>query len=136
MTNVLLHLDVFDDLKLCRKKGWYKSLGQEMPRICRLLNQDGRLPGERSVHYIKLVDMQGKIFHAGINLPNENVGKQKGPRIIYFRETLFLCKVLYIGGHKDKKYDDSYKQVELIENRFGSGDRYVPFTEDLDFEKD
>lgn len=132
MINILVHLEILDDIKLYRKKKWYKGLGKEMPRICRLLIQDGKIPGERPVHYIKLSVLQNKTFHAGINLPGENIGKRKGSRIIYIKENFDLIKIIYVGGHKDKRYDNSFSQVKLIEERYLSED-YVQYTEDFDF---
>lgn len=114
---ILIHPEVLNDIKKCHKK-WYKSLGTELPRICRLLNQEGQLPGQRHVHYIKEALLQHKVFHAGVNLPQERVGKKQGARIIYVKESVDLIKVIYVGGHKDKRYDDSYMQVELIEERY------------------
>ena len=65
-----------------------------MPGVCRLLMQDGRMPGERLVHYIKLSTLQNKTFHAGINLPKENVSKRKGARIIYVKENFGIIKIV------------------------------------------
>lgn len=132
MIKVLVHIEILDDLKLCHKKYWYKVLGEEMPRICRLLIQDGKMPGERPVHYIKLAILQNKTFHAGINLPGENMGKRKGPRIIYVKENFDLIKIIYVGGHKDKRYDNSFSQVKLIEERYPS-ESYIQYTEDFNF---
>lgn len=134
MIKVLVHTEALDDLKLCRKKKWYKGLGEEMPGICRLLIQDARMPGERLVHYIKSAILQNKTFHAGINLPGENTGKRKGPRIIYVKEDFDLIKVIYIGGHKDKRYDNSFSQVKLIEERYPS-ESYIEYTEGFNFSK-
>jgi hypothetical protein len=132
MANILIHSKVFEDISFCRKKNWYKGLGEEMPRIFRLLIQDAKLPGEKPVHYIKLAILQNKTFHAGINLPQENVGKQKGARIIYVKESLDSIKIIYVGGHKDKHYDDSNLQVELIENRYLT-ENYIAYTDGFNF---
>ena len=128
---ILIHSEVFDDVKSCTK-GWYPSLAEEMPRICRLLIQDGRISGERPYHYIKLHALQGKIFHAGINLPQENVGKKKGARTIYAKEGFESIKVLYVGGHKDPRYNDSYFMAPLIERRYDMN-RFIEYTEGLLF---
>ena len=98
MTKILVHSKVLDDIQ----KNWYQTLGKEMPGVCRLLMQDSRMPGERLVHYIKSSSLQNKTFHAGINLPKENVSKRKGARIIYVKENFDLIKIVYVGGHKDK----------------------------------
>ncbi len=133
MASILIHSKVFEDISFCRKKKWYKGLGEEMPRISRLLMQDAKLPGEKPVHYIKLAILQNKTFHAGINLPQENVGKQKGARIIYVKESLDSIKIIYVGGHKDKRYDDSNLQVELIEDRYLT-ENYIAYTEGINFD--
>lgn len=131
MIKILLHSQVFDDIKISQRK-WYKGLGTEMPRICRLLIQEGKLPGEKAVHYIKLTSLHNKTFHAGINLPKEHTGKRKGARIIYVKENFDLIKIIYVGGHKDKRYDDGFLQVELIEERYKS-ESFIEFSESLDF---
>ncbi len=133
MASILIHSKVFEDISFCRKKKWYKGLGEEMPRISRLLMQDAKLPGEKPVHYIKLAILQNKTFHAGINLPQENVGKQKGARIIYVKESLDSIKIIYVGGHKDKRYDDSNLQVELIEDRYLT-ENYIAYAEGINFD--
>jgi len=130
MTKILVHSKVLDDIQ----KNWYKTLSKEMPRICRLLLQDGRLPGERLVRYIKLSLLKDKTFHAGINLPKENVGKRKGARIIYVKENFDLIKIIYVGGHKDKRYDNSFLQVELIKERY-LAENYIQYTESLSFDR-
>jgi len=132
MANILIHSKVFEDISFYCKKKWYKGLGEEMPRIFRLLIQDAKLPGEKPVHYIKLAILQNKTFHAGINLPQENVGKQKGARIIYVKESLNSIKIIYVGGHKDKRYDSSNLQVELIENRYLT-ENYIVYSGGLNF---
>jgi len=105
-----------------------------MPGVCRLLMQDGRMPGERLVHYIKLSTLQNKTFHAGINLPKENVSKRKGARIIYVKENFDLIKIVYAGGHKDERYDNSFSQVKLIEERYLI-ESYIQYTESLNFDR-
>jgi len=133
MTSISIHSRVFEDIKTYRKKNLYKGLGEEMSGICRLLMQDAKLPGERPVHYIKLVVLQNKTFHAGINLPQENVGKQKGARIIYVKEDMDSIKIIYVGGHKDKRYNDSNLQVELVEGRYLT-ENYIQYTEGINFD--
>jgi len=103
-----------------------------MPRVCRYLMKNGTMPGESPVHYIKLSSLQGKTFHAGINLPQERVGKRQGARIIYVKENTNLVKVIYVGGHKDKKYDDPFTQVSLIEGRYQT-ESYLLYTEGFEF---
>lgn len=132
MAKIFIHSEVFDDLSLCYKKKWYQSLGNEVPRLYRLLTQNGKLPGESPTHYIKLQSMQRKTFHAGINLPLENVDKRKGARIVYVKESFDLLKILYIGGHKDHRYDDSHLQVSILEQRYTT-DKFIEFTEGLQF---
>jgi hypothetical protein len=133
MTSILIHSKVFEDISFCRKKKWYKGLGEEMPRIFRLLIQDAKLPGEKPVHYIKLIVLQNKTFHAGINLPQERSGKQKGARIIYVKESLDSIKIIYVGGHKDRRYDDSNLQVKLTEDRYLT-ENYITYTAGLSFD--
>lgn len=132
MIDVLIHPEIFDDVKKCRKKKWYRCLGNEMSRVCRFLMQDGKMPGEKPVHYVRLPILKNKVFHAGINLPKENVGKRQGARIIYIKENLNLVKIIYVGGHKDKRYDNSYLQVNLLKERY-SVENYIKYTEDLGF---
>lgn len=132
MIEILIHSEVFNEIKKCRKKNWYKGLGEEMPRVCRLLIQDGKIPGEGPVHYIKSPILQNRVFHAGINLPRENVGKRQGSRIIYIKENFNLIKIIYVGGHKDRRYNNSYLQVDLIEERY-SVESYVKYSENLSF---
>ncbi|KKQ97954.1 MAG: hypothetical protein UT24_C0042G0002 [Candidatus Woesebacteria bacterium GW2011_GWB1_39_12] len=132
MPTIKIHAEVFNDLDLCLKKKWYKTLGEEMPRVCRLLMHDLRLPGESLVRYIKLQILQNKTFHARINLPEENIGKQAGSRIIFVKEDPNLIKVIYVGGHKDKRYDDSNLAVPLIEDRYQDA-RYVDYFEGINF---
>ncbi len=127
---ILIHNEILNDVSMCTKK-WYPSLEEEMPRVFRLLSQDGKMPGETPYHYIKTQVLQGKVFHAGINLPKENVGKKKGARTVYVRE-LSLVKVLYVGGHKDKRYDDSYLCVELLQERY-SNNNFIEYSGQINF---
>ena len=133
MAKILLHSEILNDIKLCRKKKWYVGLGKEMPRVCRLLMQDGKMPGERPVHYIKLPFLQNKVFHARIILPKENVSKRKGARIIYAKETFNLFKIIYAGGHKDKRYNNSFLQVKLIKERC-LNESYIEYVEGFSFD--
>jgi len=128
---VLIHNGIFEDIKLCVKK-WYPSLGEEIPRVCRLLLQDGKISGESPYHYVKLPELQGRVWHAGIPLPKEGIGGKKGGRIIYVKESLHLIKIVYTGGHKDKRYDKSHMQVPLLEKRYSSGN-FIEYTEKLKF---
>lgn len=134
ISTLLIHAEIFKDIEICcNKKKWYESLNEEMPRVCLLLLQDGKMPGEKPIHYIKSLDLQNKTFRAGINLPKENVSKRKGARIIYIKENINTIKIIYVGGHKDKKrYDDSYRLVELIKERY-SIDIYKEYSEELEF---
>jgi len=130
MIEIFIHPEISKDLKICQKKKWYPGLGQELPRLYRLLAQDGILPGEKPVHHLDSSALQNKTFHAGINLPKENVGKRKGPRIIYIKESIHIVKIIYVGGHKDKRYTDPYRQVELIEERYQiPDDNYTTYEE-------
>jgi hypothetical protein len=133
MANILIHSRAFEDIKFYRKKKWYNGLGEQMPRICRLLIQDNKMPGESPVHHVKLPILQGKTFHAGIALPKEKVGKKKGARFIYVRESFDSIKIIYVGGHKDRRYDDSNLQIKLIEERYLT-ENYIAYTEGLNFD--
>jgi len=132
MIEVLLHSQIFDDIKLCLKKKWYVGLDEEMPRVCRLLMQDRTLPGESPYHHTKNPLLYNKIFHAGVNLPKQNVCKRLGARIVYVRENSDSIKVMYLGGHKDKRYDDSNYQVALINQRYPL-ENYIKYTEAIKF---
>ncbi len=79
------------------------------------------MPGESPVHHIELLAIQNKVFHAGINLPEENVNKKKGARVIYIRENLGSIKIIYLGGHKDRRYHDSHYQVDMVQKRYLKG---------------
>ncbi len=114
MNRVMIHPEVWEDLK----KRHCPGLGKELPRICKLLTQDGILPGERPIHYLTLTTLQNKTFHAGINLPGENVGKRRGGRIVYVKEGFGLLKIVYVGSHKDKRYDNPHALVDLICERY------------------
>lgn len=131
MVNIIIHPEVFNDISY----KFYIGLGEELPRIFRLLMQEGKLPGEAPVHYLKITELQNKTFHAGINLPKENVGKKKGARVIYIKESFNLIKIIYVGGHRDRKYDNSHYQVALIKERYlCPAENYTQYTEGLIFE--
>jgi len=104
-----------------------------MPRVCRYLAKNGMMPGESPVHHVKLNILQGKTFHAGIPLPQEGIGKRKGARIIYVKESTDLVKVIYVGGHKDRRYDDPFLQVDIVESRYQT-ESYLLYTEGFRFE--
>lgn len=118
---VLVHNDVHKDIKRCSRKKWYIGIGNELPGIIKLLQMKGAMPGETPFHYVPK-ELEGKTYHAGICLPKCNMGKKKGPRIIYHVDHgEEVVKILYIGGHKDKRYNDSYQIVEILASRFLSG---------------
>jgi len=132
MNRLIIHPEIRADLKICYRKKWYSSLGKELPGICKLLVRDGMLPGERPVRHLGTVALQNKAFRAGINLPNENVSKREGGRIVYVKESAELLKILYVGGHKDKRYDDSHVLVKLICERYQTAnDLYKIYSDGL-----
>lgn len=118
---VLVHERIDEDIKKCCRKKWYIGLDKELPRVIKLLQIKGFLPGEAPFHYVS-DELKGNVFHAGICLPSSGLGKTKGPRIIYYKN-LFQeeIKVLYVGGHKDRVYNTP-KIVEVLKSRFLSGD--------------
>jgi len=109
--------DIQKDLKICIKKGW-KSLDNELAYVLRLLKIDGSMPGEDPFQYVK-GELCGNTMHARIALPSDGVGKSKGARIIYYRNEEEI-KVLYIGGHKDRRYNDPSLLCDLLLTRFKS----------------
>ena len=113
---ILIHKEIQDDLRLCKRKHWYNGLDEELPKICRLLRADGFLPGEEPIEYLGK-ELGNKVWHARVILPKENLGKRKGARIVYFKENTGIIRILYIGGHNDSRYDNSHKLVDLIKNR-------------------
>lgn len=121
---ILIHKSVDEDIKQCCRKKWYLGIDKEFPKVMRLLQAKGFLPGESPFHYLPK-EITNKIFlHARICLPGSGTGKSKGPRIIYYiNENRTEAKVLYIGGHKDNVYDTP-KIVKVLEIRFLSGDFY------------
>lgn len=130
MIKILLHAKILDDIKE-HCKNQYKSLDIEMPRVCRLLIEDGRMPGESLVRNIKSLSLQNKTFHARLNLPNENIGKRQGPRIIYVKID-DLIKIIYVGSHKNRPYNDSCSLISLIEERY-SDEKYIIYSEEINF---
>ncbi|MBU4370166.1 hypothetical protein KKG58_05490 [Patescibacteria group bacterium] len=134
ISTLLIHAEIFKDIKICcDKKKWYPSLDKEMPGVCLLLLQDGKMPGETPIKKLKIKELQNKTFHAGINLPKESVSKRNGARIVYIKENINTIKIIYLGGHKDKKrYNNMYCLVELIKERYLS-DIYKEYREDLEF---
>lgn len=133
---ILIHPETWNDLKLCRRKKWYISLNKELSRIYRLLIHDGALPGERPIRHLKLAVLQNKAFRAGINLPEENIGKRQGGRVVYIKESAGLLKILYIGGHKDKRYNDSHMLEKLIYERYQIATKlYKVYSNNLSIEK-
>ena len=112
---ILIHQQIENDINLCQKKRWYSGIELELPRLYRLLIIDKRLPGQTSLHHHgeKWVD---KILHAKIALPKENCGGQGGGRLVYVVME-DKCLILYVGGHKDKRYDNSQSIKELVLER-------------------
>ena len=90
-------------------------------RVVRLLNSDSELPGEYPMSGFK-GELSGKVLHARINLPNSNIGKQKGARLVYVKtEINEHIRILYVGGHKDKDYGSnnfikeiSYRYFDVV----------------------
>ena len=133
MTKIEIHTAIFDDIKLSHKK-YFRTLGKEAYRICRLLKENGDLPGKAPFHYLKKDELKHKTFHAGINLPEENVDKKSGGRVIYIKENANLIRIMYLGpGHKDKRYDDPYFIVGLIESRY-SNPTFIEYSEEISFD--
>lgn len=119
---VLVHNEVRKDIKRCSRKKWYTGVEKELPGIIKLLQAKGAMPGEAPFHYVPK-ELEGKTFHAGICLPKCGIGKKKGPRMIYHVDRAdALIKILYIGGHKDRIYNNSYQIVDVLSSRFLSGD--------------
>ena len=112
---ILLHPEISRDLSLCRKKKWYNGLEEELDGIYRLLTIDKCLPGQSPMKSMGS-EWVNKVLHARILLPKENLGGRKGARIVYvFDED--RCRVLYVGGHRDKRYDDSRSVTAMILER-------------------
>lgn len=119
---VVVHSEICEDIKKCFRKKWYIGIENEFPGIIKLLQVKGIMPGEAPFHYVP-EELEGKTFHAGISLPKCGIGKKKGPRIIYYRNRdEDLIKILYVGGHKDRIYNNSYQIVNVLGSRFLSGD--------------
>lgn len=109
--------DIQKDIKICIKKGW-RSLDKELVFVLRLLKIDGSMPGEESFQYVK-EELCGNTLHARIALPSDGVGQSKGARIIYYRNNEEV-KILYVGGHKDRRYNNSSLMCDLLLDRFKS----------------
>ena len=123
---VLIHEEIGKDIKKCSRKKWYIGIENELPGIIKLLQAKGGMPGETPFHYVS-IELQGKTFHASISLPKCGFGKMKGPRIIYhIDKNESIIRILYIGGHKDKVYNDSRLIVRVLNSRFLSGAFYSP----------
>ncbi len=134
MNDIKIHIEIWRDLKKNKKKGWYQGFEKEIEAILKLLKKDNQLPGERHYHHMKDEDLSRKIFHANVALPKVNIDKRKGPRLVYTKEDVEI-KVLYAGGHKDKRYNNSIKAVPLFKERYSGGeDEFVLFDDDTDFE--
>lgn len=119
---VLIHSEVYGDIKKCSRKKWYIGISNELPGIIKLLQVKGAMPGESPFHYVPK-ELEGKTCHAGICLPKCGMGKKKGPRIIFHRDYgEGVIKILYIGGHKDKRYNDCYIIVKILASRFLTDD--------------
>ena len=119
---VLIHNDVRKDIRKCSRKKWYMGIENEISGIIKLLQVNGAMPGETPFHYVPK-ELERKTFHAGICLPNCSMGKRKGPRIIYHvNHNEAVIKILYIGGHKDRRYNNSHQIVNILASRFLSGD--------------
>jgi len=119
---VLVHSGISKDIRKCSRKKWYIGIEDEFPRIIRLLQAKGFMPGETPFRYVPK-ELEGKTFHAGICLPKCGIGKKKGPRIIYHIDhNEDQVKILYIGGNKDRKYNNSHQIVKTLASRFLSGD--------------
>lgn len=112
---ILVHEEINNDLSLCKKKKRYSGIEKELPRIYRLLKIQKKIPGEYPVKDLT-PEWNGKVKHAKISLPKEKCGGSKGGRVVYvFVED--RCQILYVGGHKDKRYDNPYKLSNLITER-------------------
>ena len=112
---ILINKQVENDLLLCKKKGWYRGIEDELSRLYRLLKTDLSLPGQAFVKHLGQ-EWGGKIQHARIALPKENCGGQNGGRIAY----VILddrCRILYIGGHKDRRYDNPHTLARMLVER-------------------
>lgn len=66
---VLIHNGVHEDIKKCSRKKWYIGIRNELPRIIKLLEIKGSMPGESPFHYVPK-ELESKTYHAGICLPN------------------------------------------------------------------
>lgn len=117
-----IHNKVIDiDIPKAEKKHWYPGLKVEVRRVLKLLNMDKKLPGQYPMRGFRS-GLEGTVQHARINLPKMNCGKSNGPRIVYIAKNggTDYCTgnpeivVLYVGGHKDKKYNNDEAIVSEI----------------------
>ena len=125
MNRIFIHPDI-NNKKFTKN---FPELCKEFVPLCKLLKEDGSLPGEAPLRYFLPLELQKKTFHAKIILPKEGIGKRQGGRIIYTKEECEIFKILYLGlGHRDKCYDDPRCLIELIQKRYQYDDKdYVPF---------
>lgn len=119
---IRIHNKVIEvDIPRSVKKRWYPGIEIETKRVVKLLNINGNLPGQYPMRGFKGLIIQ----HARIMLPKNNSGKSDGPRIVFCvknnGELTHFCGtakldilVLYIGGHKDKKYNNDNKIVNEV----------------------
>lgn len=117
MRFIYVHPKVKKDIKLCIKKKWYQGIGKDAFRLCKYLEERGLLPAETTVRRLP-VELQDKTLHSRISLKDENTGKRKGGRMVYIKENTEVFKIIYIGGHKDKRYDNEFQRVKLIKERY------------------
>lgn len=121
---ILIHEAVFKDVKKCCRKKWYLGLDKEFPRVVRLLQIKGSLPGEAPFHYLP-EELKRNVLHARICLPDSGISKKSGPRIIYhINRGEGEVKILYVGGHKDRVYNTT-RIVDVLTSRFISED-FIP----------
>jgi|SRR3989344_2968363 len=112
---ILLHTEINKDLSLCRKKKWYNGLEEELPGVYRLLRIDKCMPGQSPMNSLGS-EWTNRVLHARISLPKENFGGRKGARIVYIFDEE-KCRILYVGGHRDKRYDNPRNITVMILGR-------------------
>lgn len=125
---VLLNDSVEEDLKLCKKKDWHNGLAEELLGVYRLLKKYRKLPGEYPVKGLG-EKWGGVVMHAYVALPKEGVGGRKGGRIVY-AIIEDQCRVIYVGGHKDKRYDNSHNLSKLVLERIEGSRFYTEWIDD------
>ena len=113
---IYVHPEVLDDLSWCERKTNYPGLGEEISSVLRLLAVQGKLSGEYPLRYLPQ-HLQACSFHAYIFLPRLNRGKIHGPRVAYTVEDN-IARILYIGGHKDSRYEDQKSFAVLFAERY------------------